>query len=214
MANKETMTVHKALCELKILDDRILKAIQACQIVGVKKTVARVIGSKTVDQFKADEIANYTSAADLIKRYNAIKRAVALSNATTEVVIGGEKYTVAEAIAMKNHGLTHKTLLRNRIANTLTDAEYTIKRNNDQAEIKADEHIQKNFGTKDTAKLPDLIAERQRYLESISVELVDPLEGGAKQILENLDKEISDFTVEVDAALSVSNATTNIEIEY
>lgn len=214
MANKETMTVHKALCELKLLDSRITKAISACQVVGVKKTVARVVGSKSVDQFKIDEVASYTSAVDLIERYNAIKRAVTLSNATTEVVIGGEKYTVAEAIAMKNHGLDHKKFLRSRIAQALTEAEYAIKRHNDQAETKADEHIQRNFGAKDTGKTPDLIEERQRYLESISVELVDPLDGGAKKILEALDKEIADFTVEVDAALSVSNSVTELTIEY
>lgn len=214
MANKETLTVHKALCELKILDSRIAKAINACQFVGIKKTVARVVGSKSVDAFKADEIANYNSAIDLIKRYNAIKRAVTLSNATTEVTIGGEKYTVAEAIAMKNHGMTHKAMLRNRISSALIDAERSIKFSNEQAETKADDHIQKNFGTKDAAKLPDLIEERQRYLASISVEMVDPLEGGVKRILENLEKEISDFSVEVDAALSVSNAVTTIDIEY
>ncbi len=33
----EKMTVHKALAELKVLDDRILAAIGACNLVTTKK---------------------------------------------------------------------------------------------------------------------------------------------------------------------------------
>ena len=49
---------------------------------------------------------------------------------------------------------------------------------------------------------------------ALVVELVDPLPKGARSILETLDEEINRFMVEVDAALSTSNALTQITVEY
>ena len=43
---KETMNIHKALCELKILDDRINRAIDDCRYVGVTKIVSKRVGTK------------------------------------------------------------------------------------------------------------------------------------------------------------------------
>ena len=111
--NKETMNIHKALCELKILDDRISRAVDDCRYVGVTKIVSKRVGSQTVDEFCNSVKDGYKSAMDLIKRRQAIKTAVVKSNATTTVVIGGNTYTIAEAIEMKNHGLDgEKRMLR------------------------------------------------------------------------------------------------------
>jgi len=44
------------------------------------------------------------------------------------------------------------------------------------------------------------------------MEIVDPI--GIRAEMERLEKEINDFTVEIDSALSVSNALTELTIEY
>ena len=44
----EKMTVHKALAELKVLDDRILAAIGACNLVTTKKNNQDKVRGKTV----------------------------------------------------------------------------------------------------------------------------------------------------------------------
>ena len=119
----EKMNVHKALCELKILDDRIGKAIAACKFVAVKKVASKLVKNQNVDDFKAAERANYDRVVDLIARREAIKRAVVLSNAMTKVTVGGIEYTVAEAIEMKNHGLDGKRKLRDSLSSAIRYAE-------------------------------------------------------------------------------------------
>ncbi len=53
---------------------------------------------------------------------------------------------------------------------------------------------------------------RADFIAAQTVELVDPLKIAEK--IEALEKEISDFLVDVDSALSVSNATTEVSVEY
>ena len=101
----EKMTIHKALCELKTLDARITKCIGETEYVFANKHSNDKVNGMTVAAY-CDEIkSGYQRVTDLIKRRDAIKRAVVLSNAVTKVTVGGKEYTVAEAIEMKNHGI-------------------------------------------------------------------------------------------------------------
>ena len=86
---KETMTVHKALAELKILDARIFNATSGKTFVAAKKVSDKKIGGVLVETLKKDMKSDYQSVTDLIARRTAIKRAVVLSNAKAKVVIGG-----------------------------------------------------------------------------------------------------------------------------
>lgn len=210
---KETMNVHKALCELKILDSRIDSVIRSSTFVATKKVASKMVGSQLVDGFKVTERGNYGSAMDLIRRREAIKRAVVLSNATTKVMIAGKEYTVAEAIELKNHGLDGKKKLRDRIAFALRGAENNAEMANSEAERKADLHVQGIAGGKDM-KPEEIKAIRDGYMAGMIVEVVDAIPGGARETLKQLDEELNSFYVEVDSVLSTSNALTKIEIEY
>lgn len=60
--------------------------------------------------------------------------------------------------------------------------------------------------------LKSLQKTREAYIEAQTMELVDPI--GVLKEMEDLETEIAEFTAEVDAALSVSNSLTEIEITY
>ena len=90
----ETMTVHKALAELKVLDSRISDAILSGDFVITKKNNQDTVKGKTVEQFKSKATEVFQKASDLIRRRNAIKNAVVVSNANTTVKIGDKDYTV------------------------------------------------------------------------------------------------------------------------
>lgn len=64
----EKMTVHKALAELKVLDDRILAAIGACNLITTKKNNQDKVRGKTVAEFTADGAANDLIALGLSVR--------------------------------------------------------------------------------------------------------------------------------------------------
>ena len=215
---QEKMTVHAALAELKTMDGRIEKAIrESCFVTAVKKSAEKIKGV-TVTEFKNKMKSNYQKVDDLIKRRNAIKRAIVLSNATTMVTISDKQFTVAEAIEMKNHGIEFKRSLLNAISMQYDMAQADITRNSGEAlEKRAEKYITDiiNAQPKDSKMSVDTEAMknlRATYLDNNSFELIDPL--GVTDVIERLDNEINDFLVKVDSALSVSNALTIIEIEY
>lgn len=209
--NKETMNIHKALCELKILDDRINRAVDDCRYVGVTKIVSKRVGSQTVEAFSESVKDGFKSACDLIRRRQAIKSAVVKSNATQTVVIGGTTYTIAEAIEMKNHGLDGEKRMLRYMVSRLAEAEATINRTRADLETRADMFVRDQTGSKES-KTEDLLKMRQDYIAMQDVDLIDPLH--IRDIIKSLDEKISTFMAEVDSALQTSNANTEITIEY
>lgn len=210
----EKMNIHKGLCELKIIDNRIEKEMQSVPMVVANERGNQKIQGIPVADFCDLIKSAFQSTTDLIARRDAIKRAIVKSNAETTVVIGGKVYTVAEAIEMKNHGLD----LKRKLKATLTDHYNRSKRAADAAngqslETRADNFIRNLYNTTDMSKLTEeATAERKKFIEAHTAELVDPIKVSEK--IAALEEEIYNFSIEVDAALSSSNALTEIKIEY
>ena len=216
--NVEKMTIHKALAELKTMDDRIARAIRDTTYVLAVKHSAEKINGKTVQNFKEDMRSGYQKATDLIARRDAMKRAVVLSNATTKVKVGDNEYTVAEAIEMKNHGMEFRSALLRQMNSAYVTAQTELARNSGETlEKKAEQYVLAVIAAqpKDSKMSVDsdaMKALRKTYIENNTYDLVDPMD--IAKIMENLDAEINEFNAEVDAALSVSNTLTVIEFEY
>ena len=210
----ETMTIHKALAELKILDARIAKEIQNGSYCAANKHSNEKINGIPVSDFEKAVQGTYDKVTDFLKRQEAIKRAVTLSNAKTVVNISGKDYTVAEAIWMKNHGIELKAFLINVMDKQYKQAQAEVNRQNgNNLEERADQYVTAIYGQKEgKTATADIEKVRKDFLESNSYEIIDPINVPEK--LEALRKEIDSFMAEVDSALSVSNALTEITIEY
>lgn len=210
----EKMTVHKALAELKLLDDRIVKAIADGIYCVANKHSNDKIGGVPIDDYVKIMQGGYDKAADLINRRKAIKRAVVLSNAVTNVSVAGIEYTVAEAIEMKNHGVDFDRTLMNAMQKHYNMAQMKINQENGKGlEERAEQYVTAIYGQKDgKTNTADIEKVRADFLAANQYELVDPLH--ILEMIECLEKRIDDFMSEVDAALSVSNALTEITIEY
>ena len=214
----EKMTIHKALAELKTMDDRINKTIRSTSYVLAAKHSAEKINGVKVNNFKEQMRSGYQKVTDLIKRRDAMKRAVVLSNATTKVKIGDNEYTVAEAIEMKNHGMEFRSALLRQMNSDYIAAQNDLARNGGEAlEKKSEQYVLAVIAAqpKDSKMSADsdvMKGLRQTYIENNTYDLIDPLD--ITKIMEALDAEINEFNAEVDAALSVSNALTVIEFEY
>lgn len=214
----EKMTIHKALAELKIIDARINSAIAEGSYVVANKHSNEKIGGKTINEYKEHMKASHQKVCDLIARRNAIKRAVVLSNANTKVKVGNEEFTVAEAIEMKNHGMEFKSNFLRSIAYQNQVAQNELNRNSGEAiEKRAEQYVLSVIQAqpKDAKMSVDseaMKALRKDYINNNTYDLIDPL--NVNKLVEELTNEINEFNTEVDAALSVSNALTVIEIEY
>lgn len=214
MATVETMTVHKALAELKLLDSRIEKAIAEGVYCVANKHSNDKIGGVPLDDYIKIMQGGYDKASDLISRRKAIKRAVVLSNAVTKVSVAGYEYTVAEAIEMKNHGVEFDKLLMNAMQRHYDKSQIQIKSENGKdLEQRAEQYVTAIYGQKEgKTNASDIEKVKKDFIESNTYVLVDPLHVLDK--IEDLEKKINDFMAEVDSALSVSNALTEITIEY
>lgn len=210
----EKMTVHKALAELKLLDNRIEKAIaEGIYCIANKHSSDKINGIPLDDYIKTMQ-GRYDKAVDLINRRKAIKKSVVLSNAVTKVTVAGTEYTVAEAIEMKNHGVDFDEMLMNAMKKHYDMAQIQIKQENGkELEERAEQYVTAIYGQKEgKTNTADIEKVKADFLTANQYELVDPLNVFEK--MEDLEKSINDFMAEVDSALSVSNALTEIEIEY
>lgn len=210
----EKMTVHKALCELKTLDSRIQKAIGESVFVFANKHSNNKVSGMGIGEYSAEIKAKYQSVCDLLARRDAIKRAVTLSNASVKVTIGGKEYTVAEAIEMKNHGIPLEQMLLKKLDGDNKKARRLSDENNGEIlEMRADEYVKSLYGNVDMKGASEEIKKvRADFISAQTMEIVDPI--GISSEMERLDEEISTFVVEIDSALSVSNALTELEISY
>lgn len=209
----ETMTIHKALAELKVLDKRIADAMSAAIFVTNKKNNQDKVMGVTPETFKDTAFGSWDKINDLIKRRNAIKDAVNVSNATTKVEIGGKTYTVVEAIDKKNHGMEYYVTLRDCLSIQFSRVKADMEKQNSQLQQKAEQFVTGLMGGKETAaKSEEYDTSVKTYIKSNTVEMLDPI--GIEKKIAELDDMINAFMPEVDAALSVSNALTTITIEY
>lgn len=211
---KETMTVHKALSELKILNDRIQKETNNLEYLHVNKHSNKKINGVSIEEYVKNTQNAYKSVLTLINRRNAIKRAVTKSNALTTVTINGVNYSVAETIDMKAVGMSHVQQILYNMENAYNASVKACERENgDRLESRADEYMRSMYASTDMKNMSEEVRKvRENFIASQTLELVDPL-NVAEQI-KYLKDEIDSFMSEVDSALSVSNALTTIEVEY
>lgn len=216
----ETMTIHRALVELKTIDKRITSAIDNAEFVLAAKTNSKKVFGKPVEDFKANAISAYDTINDLISRRNAIKAAIPVSNAVTKITVGDKTMTVAEAIVLKQNGFQFYERLLKTLSDQYAEAVSTVEIENDTLDKRADAHVAAIYGGEKAAKAADpedVKTARETYININTFEIYDGLKQNktsTESRIKELDDRISKFKNDLDAALSVSNATTVIEIEY
>lgn len=210
----ERMSVHKALAELKTMDDRITKAINSGTYCCANKHSNVKISGISIPEYRAKMRGDYDKVVSLIMRRNAMKRALVLSNAKTIVTINGVEYTVAEAIEMKNHGVTYDVMFCNRLKLQYGTAQNTISaKNGDELERKAEKYVVEMYGSNEDAKKGENASlAKKEYIEQNSYDFIDEIK--IVDRIKEIEEYVDAFMVEVDSVLSVSNALTEIEFSY
>lgn len=210
----ETMTIHRGLAELKVLESRITKTICDAKFCAAAKQSMKKLSGVPIEDYKKDAQSALDTITDLIARHDAIKRAISKSNAETYVTIDGVKYTVAEAIYMNQHGIEFKRSLLNMMERQYASAVATIETANARLSERADNYVANSVSASDKNNMDvaTLNDARDSYIERETMILIDGID--IKKAKEELATKIDKFKAEVDAVLSASNATTEITIEY
>lgn len=211
---KETMNIHQALSEIKIIGKRIENELNGMMFCFYKKKSCDEVNGISEEKFRKNISSNYKSIMDLIKRRTAIKNAILISNAQTKVNICGVEYTVAEAIDMKNNTISILSKINGKFLHDFENSKKVISmENGEKLEKRMDEYIKSVFGTLDSKKdITEIKTAREDFYDSQSFVMVDPLE--IENVIRKISLFINDFINHVDFSISTSNACTMIEIEY
>lgn len=205
------ITIHEAIGEIKKLRKRAMQKNSEASYIGYKKKSADNVANSTMnpENFAKAVQGNYDSVTRLLKNANDIKSKIILSNATTKIKVGEEEMTVAEAIERKKSIEFEEQLLSTMVIqyrNTIN----TVDGYNRNMEESLDEQVS-NLAGKDNSGKNNLTGYMEQYRQQNGWDVIDPLT--LKDKIENLRESITDFKNNVDVALSVSNATTFVEID-
>lgn len=211
MGKNIKMSIHRALSELKILDDRIEKSIREATFVTSAGKMDTKVNDYTLEDYKSKVIqASYDKVNSLMERRKRIKAAITLSNALTDVTVGEETMKVAAAIDLKN-SISLKKSLHKRMLDQYNQHVYKINEHNRLAESRLDTYLTGILGSKENASEQDLTFHTKAFQDRNEQVLINPLD--LVQKVNELGEYILTFEAEVDAVLSESNATTFIEFE-
>jgi len=204
------MTIHRALAELKLIDARIEKAIEAMEPTGLTQSGRLVNQVYKQEEFEESVRAKFQSVNDLIERKTKIKSAIVRANGVTLVTINEKNMTIADAINFKYVVEYKKKLintLEKRHRSMVAKMEMTNKQVEDNALKLAEAALQK-----DNVKISDgdAVAITGPYIEKNQFHLIDPLK--VEELVGKLRDEVNAFESEVDAVLSEINAVTIIEV--
>jgi len=202
----QTMSITQALAELKLLDKRIQKSLDHVEWADIK-TKSNPLDT---EKFGRTARAEFQSFVDLVKRYDTIKRAVVLSNATTRVKVGAWEGTVAEAIEYKR-SIFYKRRLLDTMKNQLLTVKELFKQQQEAVDARLEKLLHSELG-KDVKTSPETItALTNSFRENNKVELVDPLDLAGRS--RELEEEVESFETNVDWVLSETNGKTLIQIQ-
>lgn len=207
---KQKMTIHRALSELKLIDSKIEKQIAEIVPTGIFQKGKLINGFMQEKDFEEAAKSKYQSVTDLIGRKNAIKSAIVQANGVTQVTVGEKQMTIADAINFKAVVKFKKQLVA-RLKQLHQGAVANLNTNNEIVEQNVQNLLAAALG-KDSVKADakDVDSIRKPFLEANEFHLFDPLEVTKK--VEAMEQEVGNFEMEVDAALSEINAVTFIEV--
>ncbi|QTD43138.1 hypothetical protein [Sporosarcina sp. Te-1] len=209
MTTTHTMSIHRALSELKTLNDRIPKAIQEADFIATDRKSAQKINGLSIEDYEKTIQAGFDKAVSLLDRRNRLKDAIVQSNAITEVVVAGEKMTVAKAIERKSSIAYEEKLLSTMIAKRRM-AINKLSMENESLPGRLEDYLTAILGNKEHAKKEEVELHTKSFMERNEYILIDPLHLDKR--IEEWEERVSSFKAEVDAVLSESNAITTITI--
>ncbi|WOZ57543.1 hypothetical protein [Pseudomonas phage vB_PseuGesM_254] len=202
------ISVTRALAQIKSLNAKIQRATAA-------PFIALAVGGKpqnftgNAQEVETQLRANLQSVQDLIEQRDKLKVAIVKSNAITSLEVNGKIYTVAGAIEHKG-SVEFMVALANQLQAQSRQAIQQVERANVDVEKRLEQLTLAAAGKDRKVDPEELAAIRDPFIKNNAATIIDP--SNIQQVVEKLLAEIEEFKLNVDFALSESNAVTLIEV--
>ena len=212
---QQTISITRALVELKRFDERIEQSIRTGLYVTAK------VGRKAQSRFPTNPDMTDTAASakiqgsfdkvdSLFKNRASVKAAIVASNATTKVTILGQVMTVAEAIELKSQ-IPLMQSYANTVSAQITQAKNYVEKTNAALNEQIEKAAVAAVGdkTKVDSAIYESIANPRK--DSAEASLFDPANASAR--LDKQTEYVSQLKSEIDFVLSESNARTTVSVD-
>lgn len=207
------ISITRALQTLKLLDDKINKAMSTASFIEIRKNSIQKVknGTLTLEEYEKDTKASFKSIIDLIEQRKVIKSAIVKSNAECVVKIAGKEYTVADAIERKT-SIEYEVKLLNTLKRAYSKATSSLEGNNGILELNNQKLIETMVGSdknnKDVVETAKKMADARWEAEHFV--FADPLK--IADVISGMEDDIIEFQNEVDMCLSEANSRNTIEL--
>lgn len=199
------MSLHRVIAEIKSQEAK-LAAINSTSFVATAAS-----GADGIDTYKKQSQAAIDKISSAMKNLAALKAARNKANTSVVVKIAGKELTIDEALSQKA-ALPHKQQLVNVLQSQYNKAEQLVKNADAQIEQKVNQNIAQMFSGTKKATEDEIALIRNTVSKANKQEIVAT--DGLKTLIDNLKKEIEEFTTEVDFVLSEANATNKVFVEF
>lgn len=209
------MTIFDALAEMKLLEKKIIQ-IQT----GAKAAIGTIrikgkdhdVNGYAIEDVDKNAKAFYNKYMAYVNRLNNIRGLVYQSNASTSIEIAGKQYPSKAVAITRYNNISNERSFYVSLRNTLEQLSMQVKKSNDKNcdREKATRIVDPNGSISDPAVLDNMI---NAYLNSVEVELVDPLGFyGAEKKIDQIIAEIDEFQANYHRELNRSNLITEIDV--
>ncbi len=205
MATSQSMSITQALAELKLLRKRFERVLSDAEFITLKTKTKQL----DAEGFKRSAVGSYQSFKDLLSRYNRIKAAIVVSNATARVTIAGRDYSIAEAVERKRSIETEKECLR-LMQQQYKDVMERYESHQKAQQERLDRLVMQELGKDNKTSIEIVTQLTSTFMESNKAEVIDPLK--LEEKIREIQKDLEDFETNVDWALSESNGRTLIQV--
>lgn len=211
----ETLKMTQALDERDYLKKKIISSINELDVITAKRNLDKLTRSgDTPEDFEKKAKANYQSLIDNIDRYNRICAAIVQSNAESTITVAGKEMTRAKAIELKKRmkdGDHLELALFTKLNALYTTNLDNYNRLTNQLADRKERYIESMIdatGDKNKTLSDEDLKVVDKMMESYEPQLIDPL--NLKDIIDNMKADIENFAKEIETAIKISNATTDV----
>lgn len=209
MTKTTKMSIQRALDQINLLEKRIASSYPDYR----RPLISSALGETSIQDFKDD--ADFATQAQatldkvnaLIIRRDAIKSAIIVKNATTEIVVGKDKMTIASAIERRT-SIKYKVELLNVLKGQYVNEMRKYEASHDRYSEKLKDQLEALYGKEYKAK--DAEEALKPFNKIHKPRLVNPLD--LKKVIDELAEEIDAFESEIKFALTEANVRTEIVV--
>ena len=206
MANKEKMSITRALAQVKLIESKLGRAFAGFDVEINGKL--KYFPNFTTEQFEKEALVEVNSFEDLFKNRLKIKSAIARANIDTKISLFGTEYSIIELIDLKNSSQYKKNVYTNLINNYNKCKSDVVNQ-----DVKIENEVSKQVEVANSNK-----TQVSKDLTTTLTETYKTLWGGKIIGLDinKISKEKEDLdklVAEIDMILSEINSKTEIEVE-